>query len=50
MPVKTIQFIYTIHNKIQYNKQQYTKIQNYDMINDEIVKVYIKPNNTIVIN
>jgi len=40
MPVKTIQFIYTTHNKIQ----------NYDMINNQIVKVYIKPNNTIVMN
>jgi len=39
MPVKSIQFIYTntIHNKIL----TITKIQNYDTLNNQILKMYI---------
>ena len=36
MPVKSIQFTYT-------------KIQTYDTINNQILKVYIKTNNTVVV-
>ena len=50
MPVKTIQFIYTMHNKILTIGGQYTQIQNYDMINNQIIKVYLKPNSTVVTN
>jgi len=39
MPVKTIQIIYTVHNKILTVGS--TKIQNYDMINNQIIKVLI---------
>jgi len=51
MPVKTIQFIYTMQNKIlTIAAVAYTKLLNYDMINNQILKVYIKPNNTNVTN